>query len=230
MKIYVAGGQSALVGARGVSSTEVYNPSLDEWTQLPNMNTLRYKCVGVTWRGKIHVVGGFVESTDYPVVGYTDRTSTEVYNEPSGKWDLVPGMWQLDVPPNQIIAVEGRLLRLGDCLNAWKGHIEAYDGNLNLWYLVEGSQLQIPSSPTLTSPSDGERWPTTKRNFLTMAPIGTYLYFLVGYRKGRDSLCTKLGVHVFNTSAAGGGWRCMEPIEVEGEKELCSHCCVVQLP
>ena len=229
-KIYVAGGQSTLVGARGVSSTEMYNPSLDEWTQLPNMNTLRYKCVGVTWRGKIHVVGGFVESTDYPMVRYTDRTSTEVYNEQSGKWDLVPGMWQLDVPPNQIVAVEGRLLSSGDCLNAWKGHIEAYDGQLNLWYMVEGSQLQIPSSSTSTSSSDGERWPTTKRNFLTMAPIGTYLYFLVGYRTSRDSFCTKLGVHVFDTSATGGGWRCLEPIEEEGEKELCSHCCVVQFP
>ena len=39
-------------------------------------------------------------------------------------------MWQLDIPPNQIVNVNGTLFSSGDCLNAWKGYIEAYDGNL----------------------------------------------------------------------------------------------------
>ncbi|GMP72577.1 hypothetical protein CsSME_00030555 [Camellia sinensis var. sinensis] len=228
-KVYVAGGQTTLASARGVSSAEVYDPSLNEWTPLPNMNTLRYKCVGVTWQGKIHMIGGFVESGNF-VGGYVDRSSAEVYDEERGKWDLVPGMWQLDVPPNQIVAVNGTLLSSGDCLNAWKGHIEAYDGKLNIWYMVEGSQLQIPSSPTSTSYGGEERWPKIQRRYLTMATIGTHLYLLAGYRNIEESSLSKSRVHVLDTSATGGTWRCLEPTEEEGEKELCSHCCVVQFP
>ena len=41
-KIYVAGGQSTLGSARGVSAAEVYDPALDEWKPLPDMSTLRY--------------------------------------------------------------------------------------------------------------------------------------------------------------------------------------------
>lgn len=52
-KIYVAGGKSSLAGARGLSSAEVYKPRFNMGTSLPNMNTLRYKCVEVTWQGKI---------------------------------------------------------------------------------------------------------------------------------------------------------------------------------
>ncbi|XP_028114596.1 kelch-like protein 8 [Camellia sinensis] len=228
-KVYVAGGQTTLASARGVSSAEVYDPSLNEWTPLPNMNTLRYKCVGVTWQGKIHMIGGFVESGNF-VGGYVDRSSAEVYDEERGKWDLVPGMWQLDVPPNQIVAVNGTLLSSGDCLNAWKGHIEAYDGKLNIWYMVEGSQLQIPSSPTSTSYGGEERWPKIQRRYLTMATIGTHLCLLAGYRNIEESSLSKSRVHVLDTSATGGTWRCLEPTEEEGEKELCSHCCVVQFP
>lgn len=41
-KIYVAGGQSSLGRASGVSSTEVYDPALDQWRSLANMNRMRY--------------------------------------------------------------------------------------------------------------------------------------------------------------------------------------------
>ena len=53
-------------------------------------------------------------------------------------------MWQLDIPPNQIVDVNGTPLGCGNCQNAWKGHIEAYDGNL--WYEVEG-----PPRPSLST-------------------------------------------------------------------------------
>ncbi|KAM7495133.1 hypothetical protein LguiB_029742 [Lonicera macranthoides] len=127
---YVAGGQCALGRARGISSAEVYDPALDEWNSLPNMSTLRYKCVGVTRQGKIHVVGGFAERGDGDSLGpyNTDRSSAEVYDPRCATWDLVVRMWDLDVPPNQIVAIEGKLFSSGDCLNVWKGHIEAYNG------------------------------------------------------------------------------------------------------
>lgn len=228
-KIYVAGGQCALGSARGISSAEVYDPALDEWNSLPNMSTLRYKCVGVTWQGKIHVVGGFVERStdgDSPGPYNTDRSSAEVYDPRRGTWDLVARMWDLDVPPNQIVAVEGRLFSSGDCLNVWKGHIEAYNGKLKMWDEVDGSHLNTLSSSPIST-SDATSWPPIQRRYLTMAPIGTHLYFLAGYRLAGEISRLRSEVHVFDTSGSGTGWRSFEPVEEEGEKELCCHCCVL---
>lgn len=225
-KIYVAGGQSILASARGISSAELYDPLIDKWAPLPNMNRLRYKCVGVTWQGKVHVVGGFVQSC------YIDRCSAEVYNVQSGKWDLVSGMWLLDVPPNQIVEVDGNLFSSGDCLNAWKGHIEFYDGKLNMWNVVEGSQLKRFPSPVSSCYYDGEEnFQQIQRLYLTMAPIGSHLYFLAGYKMPGESSRTNSIVHSFDISAATTdyAWRSFEPMQEEGVRELCSHCCVVQL-
>ncbi|KAL3519679.1 hypothetical protein ACH5RR_017828 [Cinchona calisaya] len=225
-KIYVAGGQLELASARGIASTEVYDPFIDKWTLLPNMNRLRYKCVGVTWQGKVHVVGGFVQSY------YIDRCSAEVYNVQSGTWDLVSGMWLLDVPPNQIVEVDGNLLSSGDCLNAWKGHIEFYDGKLNIWNVVERSQLKRFPSPNSAYCYGGEdNFQPIQRRYLTMAPVGSHLYFLAGYKMPGESSRTISVVHSFDTSAAttGYAWRSFEPMQEEGLRELCSHCCVVQL-
>ncbi|MCI41214.1 F-box/kelch-repeat protein, partial [Trifolium medium] len=52
-----------------------------------------------------------------------ERSSAEVLDTQARKWDLITGMWQLDVPPNQIVAVNDTLFSSGDCLNAWKGHV-----------------------------------------------------------------------------------------------------------
>jgi hypothetical protein len=136
-------------------------------------------------------------------------------------------MWQLDVPPNQIVALENRLFSSGDCLVTWKGHIEAYDGILNMWNEVDGSRLETLSSPISTV--DNESWPPIQRLYLTMAPIGTHLYFLAGYRMAGESSRTMSVVNVFDTSATSDAWRNFEVREEEGEKEFCSHCCVVQL-
>lgn len=217
-KVYVAGGKSSLASARGISSAEVYDPETDTWTPLPNLRILRYKCAGVTWRGKVHVIGGFAEreDSDRTVPSLVERSSAEVYECEANKWDVMAGMWQLDVPPNQIVAVNGRLLSSGDCLNAWKGQIEAYDGTL--WNEVDGS-----CKPCLSTVEANQRL------YLTMAPIGTRLFFLAGYSTGGEVARTVSIVHVFDTSARGEAWSTVEPVELEGEKELCSHCCVVQL-
>ncbi|XP_038712482.1 kelch-like protein 8 [Tripterygium wilfordii] len=226
-RIYVAGGKSEVTSARGIAHAEVYDPTLDVWTPLPNMSTLRYKCVGVTWQGKIYVVGGFVERGDSGWMPFVmDRSSAEVYDTQTGRWDLVVGMWQLDVPPNQILAVGERLFSSGDCLKAWKGHIEAYDDKVNIWNVVDGSHLQTLNSPISTN---DQNWSPIERLYLTMAPIGTHLFFLAGYRMAGKSSRTMSRVHIFDTSASSDAWRHFEPMEEEGEKELCSHCCVVQV-
>lgn len=230
-KIYVAGGQCALGSARGTSSAEVYDPALDQWKSLPSMSTFRYKCVGVTWQEKIHVVGGFVgrgDSTNSQGPYIMERSSAEVYDAGRATWDFIPRMWELDVPPNQIVAINERLFSSGDCFKAWKGHIEAYDRKLNMWNEVDGSDLhKLSSSPISTSEANGANWPPIQRLYLTMAPIGTHLYFVAGYRMPGDISKLRSQVHVFDTSVNGDGWRSFEPLEEEGEKELCCHCCVV---
>ncbi|KAM1004949.1 hypothetical protein ACFX13_005123 [Malus domestica] len=224
-KIYVAGGKATLDCARGIPFAEVYDPDHDEWTPLPNMSTLRYKCVGVTWMGKIYVVGGFAEKADSDVPAIMVRSSAEVYDPLVGKWGLIVGMWQLDVPPNQILTVDGRLFSSGDCYKQWKGHIESYDGKLNIWNEVEGSRLQ---SLTALGPHD-QNWALSQRRYLTMATIGVDLYFLAGYGMESESSRTMSIVHKFDISATNDAWTSMEPMEEDGEKELCGHCCVVQL-
>ncbi|KAK2447208.1 hypothetical protein P8452_11554 [Trifolium repens] len=225
-KIYVAGGKSKLASARGISSAELYDPDLDTWTTLPNLHILRYKCIGVTWKGKVYIVGGFAEreNSDMTMPSIVERSSAEVLDTQARKWDLITGMWQLDVPPNQIVAVNDTLFSSGDCLNAWKGHVEAYDGQF--WNEVDGSHKRSLS----TLEYNYENWPLNQRLYLTMAPIGNKLFFLAGYRVGDgEPARTTSVVHVFDTSATTNAWRSFEPMELEGERELCSHCCVVQL-
>ncbi|KAK4714311.1 hypothetical protein R3W88_020218 [Solanum pinnatisectum] len=226
-KIYVAGGQTTLDSAEGTSFAEIYDPVKDEWESLPNMSTLRYKSVAVAWQGKIYVVGGFAKRGNSDSQGpyIMERSSAELYDPHQQNWEYVARMWDLDVPPNQIVNVDGKLFSSGDCLKAWKGHIEAYDENLNIWNIVDGS-----NSPISTSDATVAKSPPMQRIFCTMAPIGTQLYFLAGYRMpaGETSI-TRTEVHVFDTSAIGNGWRAFESIEEEEEKELCSHCCVLRI-
>jgi hypothetical protein len=245
-RICVAGGQCSLAGARGTAAAEVYDEEKGQWSALPDMSTLRYKCVGVTWQGSFHVVGGFAESTlaagDGALLtpGATvlqssalERSSAEVFHCSRGTWEILPGMWQLDVPPNQIVAVADRLFSSGDCLNSWKGHVEVYDGELNIWSIWDHSAL--PDLSLLASlPSSAQRL------YLTMAAVGTQLYFLAGYQVpsgGDDGFRTVSLVHSFDTSATPGlvpAWSSFQPKmesdDIEGgSKELFSQCCSVQL-
>lgn len=179
--------------------------------------------MGVTWKGRAHVVGGFVGGENFGPYDQTARSSAEVYDADKNEWIYVARMWDLDVPPRQIVAVNGKLFSSGDCLQSWKGHIESYDKEDKIWKVVSGSRFNCMSP---ASAAAGEA--ATGRCYLTMAPIGNQLYFLAGYRKpGEASLVLETVVHVFDTAANGGEWRSMEPVEEEGVKELCGHCCVL---
>ncbi|KQK01242.1 uncharacterized protein LOC100842860 [Brachypodium distachyon] len=247
-RICVAGGLTSLSGARGTAAAEVYDADQGRWTRLPDMSTRRYKCVGVTWQGGFHVVGGFAESTsaaaatsalgggDVSSSSALERSSAEVFNCGRGAWEILPGMWQLDVPPNQIVAVAGRLFSSGDCLNSWKGHVEAYDGQLNIWSVMDHSAVADLSLLASLPPS-------AQQLYLTMAVVGTRLFFLAGYEvpcdDDEESFRTLSLVHSFDTSAVPGlvsAWSSFQPKMVDqentvedGSKELFSQCCSVQL-
>ncbi|EEE58006.1 hypothetical protein OsJ_08780 [Oryza sativa Japonica Group] len=211
-KICVAGGQRSLSGARGTAAAEVFDADKGGWSRLPDMSTRRYKCVGSS---------------------ALERSSAEVFDCARGVWEIIPGMWQLDVPPNQIVAVAGRLLSSGDCLNSWKGHVEVYDGELNIWSIMDHSAM--PDMPLLAALP-----PSAQRRYHTMAVVGNQLYFLAGYQVaagGDGGFRTVSLVHSFDTSANPGlmpPWRSFQPtmdqdgVE-DGSKELFSQCCSVQL-
>ena len=60
-KIYVAGGKQwdeNLVRERVLASCEVYDPLIDEWQVMPNLNVLRYSASMVCFKGALYVVGG----------------------------------------------------------------------------------------------------------------------------------------------------------------------------
>jgi hypothetical protein len=50
-------------GSARCPAAEVYDAVKDQWSAIPDMSTLRYKCIGVAWLGSFHVAGGFTEST-----------------------------------------------------------------------------------------------------------------------------------------------------------------------
>ncbi|XP_073271805.1 uncharacterized protein [Primulina huaijiensis] len=226
-KIYVAGGQGTLDQARGISSAEMYDTSLDEWRFLANMSTKRYKCVGATWQGKIHVLGGFAEKGDDgdkisgPFI--MTRSSAEVYDAEHDSWEFLARMWDLDIPPYQIVAINEKLFSSGDCLKPWKGHIEIYNETEKIWNVVHGSHCDNLSQ---NFTQDNQVTPM-RRMYLTMAPIGNQLYFLTGYKVPGGESRLRNEVHVFDTASNGYGWRSFEPVMEEREKELCGHCCVL---
>nr|GEY07044.1 F-box/kelch-repeat protein At1g16250-like [Tanacetum cinerariifolium] len=223
-KIYVAGGKSTINSVKGVSSSEVYDPALDEWKLLPNMSTLRYKCVSVTWQGKIYVVGGFAECGASNKGPFSmARSSAEVYDTLNNKWEFLPRMWELDVPPNQIVNLGGKLYSSGDCYKKWKGFIEKFDGELNMWDVVDGSSL---SSPTSMFDIISPKRPLMEQVYLTIAPIGTCLHFLAGYRMTGDTSQFRTEVHVFDTSSFGDGWKSFAPMIEHRDKDLSCHCSV----
>ncbi|KAG4199690.1 hypothetical protein ERO13_A05G163250v2 [Gossypium hirsutum] len=206
-----------------------YNVRLDQWSKCATLGVPRYDFACCVCDKKIYVAGGKSYLDSARGISSAERSSAEVFDTRTGGWDLAVGMWQLDVPPNQIVAVDGKLFSSGDCLKPWKGHIDVYDGKQNMWDEADGSRFQTLNLPfsTISGSSNGN-WAPIERLYLTMAPIGTQLYFLAGYRVPGESPRTVSMVYAFDTSATIGAWKSLEPTEEEGEKELCSHCCVVQ--
>ncbi|CAN1156233.1 F-box/kelch-repeat protein At1g16250 [Linum perenne] len=54
-KVYVAGGRN-LSCTRGLSLAEVYDPLTDKWEELPGMPIPQVDCLGLSFRGKFHVL------------------------------------------------------------------------------------------------------------------------------------------------------------------------------
>lgn len=220
--IYVAGGRSQLGHEKGVASAEMYDPKLDCWYDLPKMTTGRYKCVGVTLNNKVYVIGGFTSSGNSDGNETVDlfswnRSSVEVYEPGSKQWVFVKGMWQLDIPPYQVVNLDGHLYSSGDLLKSWKGGIELYDELLNMWKAVGGPRRRLREDLEYQNPL----------RYVTMAAIGKQLYFLGGYCNCDHEPFCLVTVSIFNTTGGAevGMWQALPPVD-KPCRELCSHCCV----
>ncbi|KAF5728656.1 kelch-like protein 5 [Tripterygium wilfordii] len=155
---------------------EFYNPSNNTWTSVTSIpglidNHVLKDFVMVSLGTSIYIIGGRLCRKQK--LHHSDYSN-----------DFIDEEIELDVPPNQIVAVGDRLFSSGDCLKAWKGHIEAYDDKVNIWNVVDGSHLQTLNSPISTN---DQNWTPIERLYLTMVPIGAHLFFLAGYRMARES-------------------------------------------
>ncbi|KAK1327097.1 hypothetical protein QJS10_CPA01g02323 [Acorus calamus] len=122
-----------------------YSVNINEWSECAPMGTPRFSLVrgglrpgdgfvgaaAEHGRGEVQVRRGDV-AREVPRGGWVHVRGALLYRAElgggvravarGGAWEVVPGMWQLDVPPNQIIRVgdDERLFSSGDCLNTWR--------------------------------------------------------------------------------------------------------------
>ncbi|XP_074634299.1 kelch-like protein 7 [Acropora palmata] len=84
-KIYVAGGKQwdeNLVRERVLASCEVYDPLIDEWQVMPNLNVPRYSASMVCFKGALYVVGG-LKRTRMLISG---ELSVEMFDSGVNEW------------------------------------------------------------------------------------------------------------------------------------------------
>ncbi|XP_048321547.1 F-box/kelch-repeat protein At1g16250 isoform X2 [Ziziphus jujuba] len=83
-KIYVAGGRN-LSTPRGLVLAEVYDPLTDKWEELPPMPNPQMDCLGLSYKGKFHVLSD--------QVGLPDQNTSEVFDPSDGTWCTVEDIW-----------------------------------------------------------------------------------------------------------------------------------------
>ncbi|CAL1398976.1 unnamed protein product [Linum trigynum] len=83
-KVYVAGGRN-LCCTRGLSLAEVYDPLTDKWEELPAMHIPQVDCLGLSYRGKFHVLSD--------QVGLSDVNTSQVFDPSNTTWATVEDVW-----------------------------------------------------------------------------------------------------------------------------------------
>ncbi|TXG71527.1 hypothetical protein EZV62_000106 [Acer yangbiense] len=86
-KVYVAGGRNSS-SSSGLKLAEVYDPLTDRsfrWEELPPMHHPQMDCLGLSYKGKLHVLND--------LVGLADRNRSEVFNPLNSTWCIVEDTW-----------------------------------------------------------------------------------------------------------------------------------------
>ncbi|KAL6190732.1 hypothetical protein ACLB2K_037126 [Fragaria x ananassa] len=83
-KIYVAGGRN-LSCTRGLALAEVYDPVADKWEELPPMPHAQMDCLGLSYKGKFHVLSD--------QVCLRDHNTSAVFSLSDGTWCTMEDIW-----------------------------------------------------------------------------------------------------------------------------------------
>uniref|UniRef100_A0A6N2MWE2 F-box domain-containing protein n=1 Tax=Salix viminalis TaxID=40686 RepID=A0A6N2MWE2_SALVM len=83
-KVYVAGGRN-LSCTKGLALAEVYDPLTDKWEELPPMPTPLMDCLGLSYKGKFHVLSD--------QVGLSETNITQVFNPSINTWCSMEDIW-----------------------------------------------------------------------------------------------------------------------------------------
>ncbi|XP_009359825.2 F-box/kelch-repeat protein At1g16250 [Pyrus x bretschneideri] len=83
-KIYVVGGRNVSC-TRGLALAEVYDPVANKWEELPPMLNPQMDCLGLSCKGRFHVLSD--------QVGLPDQNTSEVFTPSDGTWRTVEDIW-----------------------------------------------------------------------------------------------------------------------------------------
>ncbi|XP_022719661.1 LOW QUALITY PROTEIN: F-box/kelch-repeat protein At1g16250-like [Durio zibethinus] len=83
-KVYVVGGLN-LSYPRGLSLAEVYDPISDGWEELPDMPNPQMDCLGISYKGKFHVLSD--------QVGLAEQNPSEIFDPSNKTWCTVNNIW-----------------------------------------------------------------------------------------------------------------------------------------
>ncbi|WRX23651.1 Kelch repeat type 1 - like 10 [Theobroma cacao] len=83
-KVYVAGGRNT-AHPRGLALAEVYDPISDRWEELPPMLNPQMDCLGISYKGKFHVLSD--------QIGLAEQTPSEIFDPSNETWCTVDDIW-----------------------------------------------------------------------------------------------------------------------------------------
>ncbi|XVF06629.1 hypothetical protein REPUB_Repub06bG0066000 [Reevesia pubescens] len=83
-KVYVAGGCNASY-PQGLSLAEVYDPISDRWEEVPEMPNPQMNCIGISYKGKFHVLSDQADSAE--------QNPSEIFDPSNKTWCTVDDMW-----------------------------------------------------------------------------------------------------------------------------------------
>ncbi|KAL5782829.1 hypothetical protein ACOSP7_007858 [Xanthoceras sorbifolium] len=125
-KVYVAGGRNS-ASTRGLKLAEVYDPLTNRWEELPPMRYPQMDCLGLSYKGKLHVLND--------LVGLADRNRSEVFNPSNSTWCIVEDSWPFSRAMQFSVQVIGDA-RVYTVVDWGESLIKTRDNEKGDWYNV----------------------------------------------------------------------------------------------
>ena len=131
-RILIAGGYGEGSSSIGISSAEIFDPSNDTWTTLPNMAYRRWYPTATTLSdGKVLVTAGW-QTTEH-----TNAGIPEIYDPVTNKWtSLTNANNPFETYPFIFQLSDGRVIHVGG--SEYATDTEALDLNSQTWSVVDG--------------------------------------------------------------------------------------------